>query len=391
VSVRTESELFDLAVIGAGPAGSSAAHAAASRGLRVVLVDRAPFPRYKTCGGGLIGPTLQALPAGVVPVEQDITRASFTLRGGNHRKKSAPRTILRLVNRSAFDYWLADRAEAAGAEFFASRRVTGVWETGDMVNVASDRGTIRARSVIAADGTSSRTARDVGVTMSRVDLGLELELEAPKEGSRWLDRVHLDWGPIPGSYAWVFPKGDTLTVGVIARRGQPEATKRYLHDFVVQMGLHRCRVLRDSGHLTRSRSIDSPIGSGRILLAGDAAGFLEPWTREGISFAVRSGRLAAVSIADSMAAGGSPKEALGQYQNAVATSLVVEMQAGELCLRAFERHPGVFHRLISGTRVGWHEFSRLTRGDTTLASAMNHRSVRYSIARLGGTHETSRP
>ena len=96
--------------------------------------------------------------------------------------------------------------------------------------------------------------------MSRVGLGLELELEAPKEPSHWLDRVHLDWGPIPGSYAWVFPKGDTLlTVGVIARRGQPEATKRYLRDFVVQMGLHRCRVLRDSGHLTRCRSIDSPI------------------------------------------------------------------------------------------------------------------------------------
>ena len=146
--------------------------------------------------------------------------------------------------------------------------------------------------MIGADGTSGRVSRLVGVTLSRVDLGLELELDAGDLASEWADRIHLDWGPLPGSYGWVFPKGDSLTVGVIAAKGRPTETRAYLATLVRQLGLDGLRVLHDSGHLTRCRTPTSPLGSGRVLLAGDAAGLLEPWTREGISFAVRSGELA---------------------------------------------------------------------------------------------------
>ena len=79
---------------------------------------------------------------------------------------------------------------------------------------------------------------------------------------------------------------------MIAAKGDPTATRAYLADLVRQLGLDGLRVLHDSGHLTRCRTPTSPLGTGRMLLAGDAAGLLEPWTREGISFAVRSGELA---------------------------------------------------------------------------------------------------
>ena len=368
-------EEFDVAVVGAGPAGSSAARAAAAAGSRVVLLDRAEFPRYKTCGGGLIGPGTGALPAGP-PVRMPVTRATFTLRGGKHRERTADAAFLAMTTRGELDQWLLDQAVAAGAEVRAPCRVVDVVDGPEQVVVQTDAGPIHAGYVIAADGTSSRIARDVGVRLARVDLGLEVELETGSTGSAWAERIHLDWGPLPGSYAWVFPKGDTLTVGVIAERGRPDTTREYLRTFVSAQGLERQRVLHDSGHLTRCRTADSPLGRGRILLTGDAAGLLEPWTREGISFAARSGSLAGAIAAR------STDNVQAAYAAAIGYELVPEMEAGEACRVAFERRPQAFHRLLAGTRLGWRSFERIVSGDTTLARAMRHPSVRLGIRAL---------
>lgn len=366
---------YDVAVVGAGPAGSSAARSAADAGARVVLLDRAEFPRYKTCGGGLIGPSTGALPAGP-PVRMPVTRASFTLRGGKHKERAAATPFLAMTARSELDQWLLDDAVAAGAEVRAPCRVGDVVDGPEHVVLHTDEGPILADYVIAADGTSSRIAKDVGVRLARVDLGLELEVETGDRGEEWEGRIHLDWGPLPGSYAWVFPKGDSLTVGVIAERGRPDETKAYLQAFLRAQGLDRQRVLHDSGHLTRCRAPGSPLGRGRILLAGDAAGLLEPWTREGISFAARSG-----SLAGAIAARGTDN-LQAAYAAAISYQLVPEMEAGETCRVAFERRPAAFHALLAGTRVGWRSFERIARGDTTLARAMRHPSVRLGLRSL---------
>src|SRR3954451_15109123 len=118
-------EEYDVAVVGAGPAGSSAARAAAAAGARVVLLDRAAFPRYKTCGGGLIGPSLAALP-GAPPTRAEITRVSLSLAGGRRRTRAAEEPCLRMVTRAELDSWLLDEAAAAGAEVRAPCRVLSV-------------------------------------------------------------------------------------------------------------------------------------------------------------------------------------------------------------------------------------------------------------------------
>ena len=172
-----------------------------------------------------------------------------------------------------------------------------------------------------------------------MDLGLELEIAVPDAVARqWAGRVLLDWGKIPASYGWVFPKGDRLTVGVIAARGQGEATKAYLREFVGRLGLAGYEAVQDSGHLTRCRADRSPLRKGRVIVAGDAAGLLDPWTREGISFALRSGALAGEYAA---------KGDLDGYVAAVNATLVPDMRAGRTLLTAFTRHAGTFHRGLS--------------------------------------------
>ncbi|MFC6704483.1 geranylgeranyl reductase family protein [Flexivirga alba] len=376
-------EVYDVVVIGAGPAGSRAAQSAAAAGARTLVVDRATFPRYKTCGGGLIGPTLASLPDGFeVPVQQRITRASFTIRGRRYYEQRADEPILSLVNRAEFDSALLDAATTAGAEMRTGVTVTGVSEGGGLVTLNTSDGELQARAAVGADGSASRIGRYVGVDLRQVDLGLEVEL-TPDAAARvaWSGRVHLDWGPTPGSYAWVFPKQDVLTVGVIMAKGSPAETKQYLTDFIAQQGLSALPIVRDSGHLTRCRTAESPLGRARVLVAGDAAGLLEPWTREGISYAVRSGALAGSAAARIAAGDASPAEGLASYTQDVRGELGAEMAAGEQALVAFERHPRIFHSVLR-TPLGWRVFVRITRGDTTLAQLMRRRVVRAGVAAL---------
>jgi geranylgeranyl reductase family protein len=380
-----EPDVYDVVIVGAGPAGSSAALAAARVGANALILDRSRFPRYKTCGGGLIGATLGSLPADLdVPVQQEIFATTFSRRGRDVRHRGSPTRILSLVDRSDFDNALLARAVREGAVARLDTMVSSIAEEGDTVVLATSRGPVRARYVIGADGSASRTARYVGVALSQVDLGLEVELDATDLSDAWAGRIHLDWGPIPGSYAWVFPKGRRLTVGVIARKGTPRQTRDYLTAFLREQGLHDARIVHESGHLTRCRTPRSPLGKGRVLLCGDAAGLLEPWTREGISFAVRSGAMAGELAAGAaqQATAREPARAQAEYTARIGSSLAMEMQAGALFLTAFERHPQIMHTLLARTPWGWREFCRIILGETTLARAMRHTPVRLALRML---------
>ncbi len=386
---------YDVVVVGAGPAGSSAAAAAARLGARTLIVDRAAFPRYKTCGGGLIGVSLAEL-ADLdlleVPVRQPIAQATFTDRGRRPAGRTARRRVLSLVDRSEFDTALLEHAASLGVEVRSGVTVTAVTEDAYGALLSSSDGPIRARYVVGADGSASRIARHVGVSLAQVDLGLEYELRAgPEHQQTWAGRVHMDWGPIPGSYGWVFPKGDTITVGVIARRGTADETRSYLKTFVEQQGLGDAEVVHESGHLTRCRTPDSPLGQGRVLVAGDAAGLLEPWTREGISFALRSGRIAGECAAKAAGPNGLPpsigdlSRVVRDYTMRISQELGPEMEAGRVFLRAFERHPSVMHALLTRTPLGWREFQRLGRGQTNVARVLRFAPARWLMRALSGT------
>jgi geranylgeranyl reductase family protein len=367
---------WDVAVIGAGPAGLSAAHAAARAGARTLVLERAEHPRYKTCGGGLIGTSLAAIPDRIpVPAHDWVDRASFTCNGRRAFTRVAKgRPLLAMVRRPEFDDALRLAAVDAGASVRERVAVRAIEQDASRVTIRlADRSRVTARYAIGADGSSGVSARHVGVTYDQVDLGLEVELPVPEELRRqWRGRLLIDWGPVPGSYAWVFPKGDELTVGVIASRGRGDETREYLRRFVSRLGLDGVSPVHDSGHLTRCRADDSPLRHGRVAVAGDAAGLLEPWTREGISFALRSGALAGAA-----AAAGD----LDGYVSSVQQTLVPTMRAGRRLLAAFSRYPGAFHGALA-TPPGWRVFSRFCAGDTSLESEVERLPVRAALALL---------
>ncbi|MEV2254150.1 geranylgeranyl reductase family protein [Streptomyces sp. NPDC050147] len=376
--------VWDVVVVGAGPAGASAAYAAAVAGRRVLVLEKAELPRYKTCGGGIIGPSRDALPPGFeLPFRDRVHAVTFSLDGKFARTRRSKQMLFGLINRPEFDQRLVEHAQKAGAEVRTGVTVARVEQHGSVVPdrrtvavVLQGGETVLARAVVGADGSASRIGAHVGVKLDQVDLGLEAEIPVPRSVAEdWAGRALIDWGPMPGSYGWVFPKGDTLTVGVISARGEGSATKRYLEDFIARLGLAGFEPSISSGHLTRCRSDDSPLSRGRVLVCGDAAGLLEPWTREGISFALRSGRLAgewAVRIGEAHDAVDARRQALN-YAFAVKAGLGVEMSVGRRMLTLFERRPGVLHAAITGFRPAWNAFARITRGSTTLGELVrNH-------------------
>ncbi|MFE9428132.1 geranylgeranyl reductase family protein [Kitasatospora sp. NPDC006697] len=383
--------VWDVVVVGAGPAGSSAAHAAAVQGRRVLLLDKAEHPRYKTCGGGIVGPSRDSLPADFkIPFQDRVHAVTFALNGRYTFTRRSNRMLFGLVNRTEFDQRLAEAAEQAGAVLVTGVTVTGVEQGGTdrrtAVVLLADGRRVLARAVVGADGSASRIGRHVGVTFDQIDLGLEAEIPVPEQVSRsWEGRIHLDWGPLPGSYGWVFPKTDSgsLTVGVISARGDGELTKRYLADYIRRLGLSGFTPTIESGHLTRCRAEDSPLSRGRVLVAGDAAGLLEPWTREGISYALRSGRLAgewAVQVAEA----GTPQDVRRQalnYAFAVKAGLGVEMRAGKVMLAAFERRPHLFHLAVGVIGPAWKAFAQTTQGHTSFAQILRqYRAARRLAA-----------
>jgi geranylgeranyl reductase family protein len=363
-------EVWDLAVVGAGPAGASAARAAAASGARVVLLERAQVPRYKRCGGGLIGPAQRVLAeAGVdvAPLSRDhVGRFTFS-HGGRRRFTRSAAPFLPMVLRSELDAELVRVAQQAGVELRTGVTAGAYAEEAGVVTLGTSGGPVWARAVVAADGSTSRAAAYVGVHCDLVDIGLEAELPRPR-GSDWDGHVLLDWGPVPGSYGWVFPKGDTLTVGVIGAREAGPAMRDYYRSFVASLGLDLGTALQDGGHQTRVRGLGSPLRRGQVLVAGDAAGLLEPWTREGISFALRSGRLAGLAAVG----------ALASYEQAVHAELGAEVAAGRRALQVFTRRPGVVHQVMR-TPPLWPLLQELVSGRTTMADQLQRRRVRWLV------------
>lgn len=334
----------DVVVVGAGPAGAAAAHALASAGVEVLLLERSKFPRDKTCGDGVAPHAVDILQEMGVTFDLFEGRARRTYGGlisgpgGGSFAAEPPRTAggARLeswiVPRMVLDAHAAAAAVKAGAVLHEGVAVTGlVRERGAVAGVeVSDGGRVRrinARVVIGADGAHSAVAKSLGLKQNG-PRHIGYALRGYYDGVAGLrDDMELHYFEerlLPG-YGWVFPTGErTANVGVGIYFGELRKTKRTLRDILddfMQTTPGVAERFRSATPVGRATGWPLPVASARrrtvfdgALLTGDAASLVDPLTGEGIYTALVSGQSAARAARAGLLAGDVSRAALQQHE-----------------------------------------------------------------------------
>ncbi|MDH5348468.1 MAG: geranylgeranyl reductase family protein [Nitrospira sp.] len=333
---------YDVIVVGSGPAGSCTAWRLAKAGVTVAVLEKAALPRYKTCGGGVVGRAMQALPVDVSHVvEQDCHAAQLSLfPAGLSFTTHRPTPIVSMTMRDQFDYALLSAAQAAGAVIHQQCAVENVLFQGDFLTVGTHAGSMKAKFVVAADGALSSVARNMGLADGRVLIpALEYEVTVPRDR---LDRFHgtarFDFGVLPHGCAWTFPKTDHLSIGVLSTAQRGGDLKSSMARYLDQLGCGSVTQVERHGFVIPIRPRRGPFADERILLVGDAAGFADPVTGEGISFAIRSGLMAAQSLIDRHLEEESVKHA---YTRSLAETILPELERGRWLTRLLYNFPRV--------------------------------------------------
>jgi geranylgeranyl reductase family protein len=292
-------ERFDVLVVGAGPAGSSSAIHLARAGARVLLADRARFPRDKPCGGGLTGRALRHVPCDVSPVVERVVNR-FVLRVGYRRRfaRSSDGPMILMTQRRRLDLHLAEQAAGAGADFRDGVRVDRVEldARGATAHVGGSR--VRAGYVVGGDGANGIVARAAGLGEGVVT-GVALEANASwgdLDGTPYDQTAWVELGVVPGGYGWVFPKGDHGNLGVGGWYREGRRLRAHLDRLAREHGVDPARLRDARGHRLPMRRLGAPAARGRTLLVGDAAGLVDPLSGDGMYEAFVSAKLAAATI-----------------------------------------------------------------------------------------------
>lgn len=391
---------YDVIIIGLGPAGAAAAHDLGRAGLRVLALEKTRHPRPKPCGGCLSLRVEHLLGSGILElVERVIHGVVLTLRGEDPVSVRSRYPVAYLVMRHRFDTFLAERARKAGVEIREGKHVIQVSEHQDHALVVTDRETFAGKVVIGADGAMSAVARSLGFRPNRrmaAAVDAEIWTTLPWPIGRG-DQVRMDFGSIPGGYAWAFPKANHLSVGVGGFGKKVRSPKPYYHQFLYREGIREAitQERRSGWVLPLHRRGLSRLTGRRTMLVGDAAALVESFIGEGIYYAIRSGQLAAQAVVEGMTAGEDPP-GLQRYEAMVRQEIGRELDAAAKIGTVVYTLPGFAYRMMQRRPALLGSYFRILRGEGSFVElwqrwrlAAGIEFFRFLFSRRPGTQDRS--
>ena len=326
---------YDVVVVGAGPAGATAAKFLAEQGIRILLLDKQIFPRDKPCGGGLPARVLKRYPYLeknnlIDSYSTSICVHSSSLKYKIDIRKNEP--IIAMVLRNAFDNGLVNLASQSGATFLGGKAAVRFTTNSEHAQVTLNDGTtIDASYIIGADGMWSSLAKQLQGPWMNQYIGMCTMEEYPvnKEimdqffGDQRCVHIHLNIFGIAG-YGWVFPKKEHVNIGLcefrhaIASPHQKRNLKTLYGQYLDILKESKVipqilQIKAVKGGVFPTRPLKRTYGA-RTILCGDAGGLTNPLTGEGIYYAMVSGEIASKAFIDALTNDRIDGRALSGYQ-----------------------------------------------------------------------------
>lgn len=336
--------MYDCIIVGAGPAGGTAAYHLAKRGRSVLVLEKESLPRYKPCGGGVSPAIAEWFDFDFSPAissKADTIRCTWKMDEPVEAELKTPEPVW-MVRRDVFDHFLIQQGQKQGAELKDNTAVTGIEFKGDSWEVNTADGSVRGRYLIAADGAKGPMAKFLGFKDRKRRLAGALEAEASAKVEN--DHIaHFEFGMVKNGYLWNFPKADGYSIGIGTFVGGNEAQdfKSILTEYGGLFGVD-IKICKQYGHPLCLWNGNQKLHTENAVLAGEAACVVDPFTAEGIRPSIFSGMKAAIAIDQALA---GDINALEKYTNTINEEWGSDMAWAQKLAGAFYRFPGIGYKV----------------------------------------------
>jgi geranylgeranyl reductase family protein len=374
--------MYDCIIVGAGPAGGSAAYHLAKRGRSVLILEKEPLPRYKPCGGGVSPQVAQWFDFDFSPaisLKVNALRYTWKMSDPVEAKLNTPEPVW-MVRRDVFDHFLVQQAQQQGAELKDSMEVTGIEFQGDSWQVNTASGSFTGRYLIAADGAKGPMAKWLGFKERKRRLGGALEAEAPADVQN-ADAAHFEFGMVKNGYIWNFPKADGYSIGIgTFRGGEAQDFKSILTEYATLFGVD-VKTCKQYGHPLCLWDGDQTLHTQNALLAGEAACVVDPFTAEGIRPSMFTGVKAAEAIDQALSGN---VNALANYSNVIAEEWGKDMSWAQRLAGLFYRAPGLGYKVGVKRPSATERMGKILCGELRYADVANRAIKRLTTGFIPG-------
>lgn len=333
-----------MIVIGAGPAGACTSYLLAKSGIKVLVIDKEHFPRCKPCAGGLTAKALKSFDFSIAEEVRYVTKSIVvSYKGKIFHKISGNKVITEMVERTDFDHFFMAKAVSSGAIFLDGVKVENVVRENGMFVVETNERAFQCEYLVGADGANSIVNRTFNIVEKDL-YGFAVETNCPISKEKGNFDMSFDFGAIPNGYLWIFPKDQYLCVGAYTTNKKMKHINKYLLEYIEKLGLSP-ESERFMGHIIPFYGINYKQPDYPCILVGDAAGFTDYWTGEGIYYAVKSGTIAAEVILSSISAASFQS---GLLQKRYDREIIQGLKLGYYIGKIFYNHlPRTFSVLMS--------------------------------------------